>query len=205
LARYDFEFEGGFGEDKQVAKGTVTLASVGRTVVDKENCRWLELQMQLAQRGRSHALLAKMLIPEKRLKSGEKILDHVVKGWLRENDGEPELWPTARTEKKIFLQMFLTDPLQEVKKLPKETIESKLGKLECEGVRGVITLDLGDAKKMRISYENRLHEKAPFGVVTGKMQFIALGNEGKVEGVILGNLRLLEIEKNAKSELPDQK
>jgi hypothetical protein len=206
LARYDFEFEGSFGEDKQIAKGTVTLASVGKAVVDKENCRWIELHMQITQRGRAHGMLAKMLIPEKRLKAGEKILDHVVKGWIREDDErEPDTWATTRKEKKDALQMFLTDPLQDVKKLPKQTIESKLGKLECEGIQGVIAIDIGRGKKMRVSYENRLHEKAPFGVVTSKMQFIALGDEGKVEGVILGNLRLLEVEKDAKSQLPDHK
>lgn len=206
--RYDLEFEISYkklNEEKQTAKGSLTLSSVGQATVDKEKCRWIELHGKMTQDGREESFFAKVLIPEKRLKAGEKPLDHVIKGWLRDSEAEPQAWAALGREKKVGLEIFLAGPLNDVKKLPKETVDSKLGKLDCEGVRGVTTIDGPRGAKMRVSYECRLHDKAPFGVVSCRMNFVMLGDDGTVQGVVIGNLRALEAGKNAKSELPDLK
>src|SRR5207244_12477630 len=97
----------------------------------------------------------------------------------------------------------LGKPFKDAKKLPKQVTPSKLGKLECEGVTGTYELDDG-RESVTAVFENRLHDKAPFGLVTSTIQ-LTMQRNGQVEGTGSMSFRLVAAGKDAKSELPEQK
>src|SRR5262249_566346 len=120
-------------------------------------------------------------------------------GWAKFNDENVERavlvhgrWPA-----------YLAGPLQDQKKLDQQLVESKLGALKCEGVTGWIQYTEGDLHT-KVTYETRLHENAPFGVVSGRMQF-EVQRDGKVQQTIDGTLKLIDFGKDAKTALPDHK
>jgi len=179
--------------------GTMTMASVGKAVEGSEPCRWIEFNMRLKDTGPEQVLIRKLLIPEKYLKTGENATEHVVRGWAKFNDEKVERavpvhgrWPA-----------YLAGPLQDEKKLDKQLVESKLGELKCDGVTGWIQYKEGDVH-MKVTFETRLHDKAPFGVVSSRMQF-EMKRGGKVQQTVDATLTLTELGKDAKTALPDHK
>src|SRR5262249_55756126 len=172
--------------------------------VDKKKCRWLELKFTMVADGRNETFHGKFLIPEEHLKAGASPLDHVVKGWASQRGGEAKPWKQADEDAKSLFLALVGGPVKDGKKLPKTQVDGKLGKLDCEGVWGLRLIERRDGK-VRVSYETRLHDKAPFGVVTARIQFIVLSLDGEVEEVLIGNFLLAEVGKGARSELPDLK
>ena len=55
---------------------------------------------------------------------------------------------------------------------------------------------------MKVTFETRLHEKAPFGVVSCRMQF-EMKRDGKVLQTVDGTAKLIDFGKDAKTTLPD--
>src|SRR5262245_9889194 len=195
--QYTFKLDG--MEKPGQGTGTLTMASVGKAVEGPEPCRWIEFKVQLKDIGPKQILIRKLLIPEKYLKKGENPTGHVVRGWAKFNDEAVERavpvhgrWPA-----------YLAGPLQDEKKLGRQLIESKLGALKCAGVTGWIQYKEGDVH-MKVTFETRLHEKAPFGVVSSRMQF-EMKRDGKVLQSVDATLKLLDVGKDAKTALPDHK
>src|SRR5262245_56351211 len=195
--QYTFKIDG--MEKAGQGKGTMTMASVGKAVAGSEPCRWIECKVQLGDVGPEQILIRKLLIPEKYLKKGENPTEHVVRGWAKFNDEAVERavpvhgrWPA-----------YLAGPLQDEKKLDQELVESKLGALKCEGVTGWIQYKEGDVH-MKVTFETRLHEKAPFGVVSCRMQF-EMTRDGKVQQTVDATTKLVDFGKDAKTALPDHK
>ncbi len=87
-----FDIEGSRGPEgmKVELEGSLKMASVGRTRVGDEDCRWIELEWNLEEGRNSVAVIAKVLVPERYLKEGESPLDHIVRGWARVDDGPPQ-------------------------------------------------------------------------------------------------------------------
>ncbi len=103
------------------------------------------------------------------------------------------------------LPAFLCGPLKDAKKLPKAVVESGLGKLECEGVSGYTDFKQG-GDDIRISFETRLHEKAPFGVVTTRMELKRdRDRNGQQQETAALTLKLVEVGKSASTELPNSR
>jgi hypothetical protein len=96
----------------------------------------------------------------------------------------------------------LPGSLTDAKKLPKKTIDSKLGKLECEGHTGTSTLEPGQDYKSEVTYETWVHDKAPFGVVASQVTSKTYHNGDYLREFTM-TLRLIEVGKGAKTELPD--
>src|SRR5262245_12546429 len=179
--------------------GTMTMASVGKATEGTEACRWIEFKVQLKDIGPEQILIRKLLIPEKRLKKGENGTEHVVRGWAKFNNEDVERavpvhgrWPA-----------YLAGPLRDEKKLEQQLVESKLGALMCEGVTGWMEYKEGDVH-MKVTFETRLHEKAPFGVVSCRMQF-EMKRDGKVQQTVDATAKLVDFGKDAKTALPDHK
>jgi hypothetical protein len=57
---------------------------------------------------------------------------------------------------------------------------------------------------MKVTFETRLHEKAPFGVVFCRMQF-EMKRDGKILQTVDAVARLNDFGKDAKTLLPDHK
>src|SRR5262245_2835245 len=196
-AQYTFKADG--MEKPGQGTGTITMASVGKAVEGSEPCRWIEFKVQLKDIGPEQILIRKLLNPEKFLKKGENATAHVVRGWAKFNDEAVERavpvhgrWPA-----------YLAGPLQDEKKLDEQLVESKLGALKCEGVTGWIKYKEGDLHT-KVMFETRLHEKAPFGVVSTRMQF-GVKRDGKVQQTIDATAKLSDFGKDAKTALPDHK
>ena len=195
--QYTFKLD---GMEKAVSgTGTMTMASVGKVRAGAEACRWIEFKVRLKDSGTEHTLIRKLLIPEKYLKKGENATEHVVRGWAKFNDEDVQRavpvhgrWPA-----------FLAGPLQDEKKLDQQLVESKLGALKCEGITGWIQYKEGDVH-MKVTFETRLHDKAPFGVVSCRMQF-EMKRDGKVLQTVDATLKLTDSGTDAKTALPDHK
>jgi hypothetical protein len=195
--QYTFKLDG--MEQAGQGTGTMTMASVGKALEGSEACRWIEFTVRLKDSGTEHTLIRKLLVPEKYLKKGENPTEHVVRGWAKYDDEGvgPAVpvhgrWPA-----------YLAGPLQDKRKLEKQLVESKLGALECEGVTGWIEYQEGDLHT-KVTFETRLPEKAPFGVVSSRMQF-EVTSDGKVQQTIDATLKVTDFGSDAETALPDHK
>lgn len=196
-ARFIYELNG----RTRTLVGAVTVSSVGATVVNGEKCRWIEVNTQARAAGMLIPInIIKVLIPEKNLKKGESLLKHVRKAWVKHPESKPsELKEHKARERE--LGMLLTSALKGVKNLGKKVVESKLGKLECAGQVGHIQCMEG--KRLRkVTIRTRLHEKAPFGIVTYLMKFEPT-KTGRNEESGSWILILADFGTKAKSALPD--
>ena len=192
--QYTFRAEG----VEQSGQQTMTMASVGKVVEGSEECRWIEFKIVATENGAERLWIRKLLIPVRFLKRGENPTIHVVRGWTQqENQGvEPAVavhgrWPA-----------FLAGPLQEVKRLPKQIVESGAGRLTCEGEAGWIQFTEGSLQT-KVTFENRLHPKAPFGVVSAHMLFeiTSAGSRQTIDSTA----SLVRSGRGAHSELPQYK
>jgi hypothetical protein len=195
-AKYTFKADG--MEKPGEGTGTIKMASVGKVVEDSQPCRWIEFDVRLKDVGPEQILIRKLLIPEKFLKRGENPTEHVVRGWAKFNDEKVEpavpvhgRWPA-----------YLAGPLQDEKKLDKKLVASKLGDLQCDGVTGWMQYQEGDVHMKVTFLETRLHEKAPFGVVSCRMLF-EMSQGGKVLQTVDATAKLTDSGKDAKTALPD--
>ena len=186
----------------------LTISSVGRLTVDGEKCRWIEFKLEDKQKeGKNSdaALILKVLIPEKHLRKGARPADHVVKAWgTLYDDKNPVELTLVFKEEKYFdpLFLWLAEPLKNVKKLEKEVIEvKKLGKVECDGLTGHLSIKR-DRIEQKYTYRTRLHNKAPFGVVSCRIE-----KQHKRNGEVILHgteiIKLIDFGVNAKSALPD--
>ena len=196
-AKYTFKTDG--MEMPGEGTGTLKMASVGKAIEGSEPCRWIEFDVRLKDSGPEQILIRKLLIPEKYLKKGENATEHVVRGWAKFNneDVQPAVpvhgrWPA-----------YLAGPLQDEKKLDQQLVENKLGVLNCDGSTGWIQYKEGDFHT-KVTFETRLHEKAPFGVVSCRMLF-EVKRDGKVQQTIDATAKLTDFGKDAKTALPDHK
>jgi hypothetical protein len=211
-AKIEMEIEGKIDEQEMEASGSLRMASVGRTTEKGEPCRWIEVNLETKMKTgegkeRVDKRIAKVLIPEKYLKKGESPLDHVVRAWHRRENGGPGREPRQLEDPKDAnqtpLPIVLAGPFKDVQQLEEVVVESKLGKLSCAGLTGHMEFKMRGDSTMQIKMENRLHPKAPFGVVSSR--WIMQGtSDGGPAVEMTWNLKLSELGEDAKSELPDQ-
>ncbi len=198
---FDLKMKADAGGEEREGGGSLTMSSVGQAEVDGEKARWIEFKMVMQMGEREQTIIAKTLVPEKHLKLGENPFANFSKAWLKQGDRDPKEIKEAVGNDAGPLPAFLSGPLNNKEELEAVEVESGLGKLKCRGVTGDLELDEGN-QKIKIAFENRLHNMAPFGVVTSKMKFKVTRDGEAFEGGTL-NLSLKEVGTNAKSELPD--
>ncbi len=184
-------------------KGSYTISSVGQIAVKGQMCRWIELDTQIkfevqgGRQGEQNEVL-KLLIPEKYLTKGQNPCDHVVKAYKKDSQGtiRPlDLKGPGRREIQSMDELFHS-PLKRITTLDTAVIDTKLGKLKCEGWKGV------ESKEGTVfTTETRLHKKAPFGVVIFRYEKQRMRN-GRASGKRNSNLKLADYGQNAKSGLP---
>lgn len=159
---------------KEPTTGWLRISSVGRVTEEAQPCRWLEFDSTYSNGGRpERRSIDKLLLPEKYLVAGEAPGDQVLRGWTRFDqpeqgkirkldviDGKP--YPGQSS-------FVLVGPASDERRLePIEIDHKKLGRITCERVTGTFRFKAPnpqDARDVSGTFEARLHDGAPFGVV----------------------------------------
>ncbi len=173
-AKFEIEGTGTNAEGKvtTTVKGTQILRSVGRKMMDNQQCRWIELETDLSfetTMGLKGSLkgklkeIFKLLIPEADLVQGKNPCEHVLKAYRgRSADMLKELDLKAAGGQAIqSMDEFFHAPLKQITKLPVKTIETKNDKWKCEGFHGE-----SKSESVVFTTETRTNPQVPFGVVT---------------------------------------
>jgi hypothetical protein len=151
----------------------VTIASVGKMVVAGQPCRWIEVILEVS----GQELVWKLLISEKLLKRGRNILEQALSIWhyglRREQRNITGMIPANEFGDLTFI---LTGPDSEIRLLEPETIETKLGRLECSVWTGR-QLTRFDQIEFDATYRQWVHEKAPFGVLRSEIEYSSKFND----------------------------
>lgn len=203
-ARYDTEVTFTNNGQERTFKGSLTVSSVGKTTADGEECRWIEFKNVARTDNGERIAIAKVLIPEKFLAKGQSPGEHLVRGWVKQGDSEPQEIRDIKTgQGRMMLVGYLAGPPNNPGELAKLDIETPaLGKVSCAGVTGDQEFQR-DNGSLAIRFETRLNEKAPFGVVSAVWNFERKTN-GQVMGSGTSKMTLAEINTTALSELPDR-
>jgi hypothetical protein len=202
-ARFDTETTGSFNGQERMFKGSLTISSVGETTVDGEKCRWIEFRMMNKRDDQERVTIAKCLIPEKDLGRGKSAGEHLIRGWMKQGDGEPQAFTDLKSAQGGGrLAGYVAGPPQNPGELDKVEIDSPLGKLACAGVTGNREIEQGNGST-RLTFENRLHEKSLFGIVTAVWKFERVVN-GQITGMGTTRMTLADTGTTALSELPDR-
>ena len=203
-------FEGEMGslvDGQPSSRVLITISSVGQATVADEVYRWIEMRFESFEEDGSKkpAYIMKGLFPAEQLKLGGDPMKGVLRAWGKTGDAVPKKVPDADRAKKFHMHErfmgLLGGPLKDVEKLDKRVVDTAMGKLECGGLVGHVRTQ-HDKIDAHMIYELRLHEKAPFGVVSVKIK-LELQSGGKVlaKGTFM-NLKLIALGTDAKSELP---
>lgn len=187
--------------------GKLRIASVGLSTHSNEPCRWIEIQFDFTLKTGNEQFrkmdLCKVLIPEKYLSKGQSPLDHVVQAWYRSNEDDSFQKMDNPNDSRTVLPIILAKPLQDCERLEMKKVNSKLGELTCEGVRGSLRIQKYCRGVLPEVYEkcvieNRLHPASPFGVVTSQWT-INSGNGSQV-----WRLTLVDIGKDATRKMKEK-
>jgi beta-lactamase regulating signal transducer with metallopeptidase domain len=192
------------GRASEPLKGEIAISSVGREVVNGVPCRWIEFSVGSPRSDpeRSKPAISKLLIPEERLISGSDPLDHIIKGWSQGGAQEqPHAVGPRMAPQDGPLFALLPGKMKDVKRLKNKPIETSLGTLECSGLAGSIDFQ-ERGHDVTITFEIYRHKKAPFGVVSYRMQ-IETKEEDKILRKANLHLALRDVTENVQSELPD--
>lgn len=202
--RYDTETTSSFNGQERTFKGSINISSVGEATVDGEKCRWIEFRTMTKQDDQERIVILKFLIPEKHLGRGKSPSEHIIRGWVKQADSEPQAvtdFKSVPGSGRFF--GYLGGPPQNPGELEKVDIDCPLGKLACPAVTGSHDFDMGNGTTFTTSYEKRLHEKSPFGVVSTVSKFERKTN-GRVAASGTTKLTLADTGTTALSELPDK-
>jgi hypothetical protein len=199
-----YETETSFTRDGQerTVKGTLSISSVGKLTVDNEPCRWIEIKSVTTVDGQERISITKCLIAEKYLKKGEAPGQHLIRGWAKQGNDEPQAIKELSFPRARGLPGYLAGPAPNALELDAVEVDGKLGKLSCKGISGDLEF-VRENGTVRTHFENRLHEKSPFGVVSAGWKTERTTN-GQTMGGRTMKLTLVDINLNALSELADK-
>lgn len=188
------------GEEQWTDSGAIRVASVGQLNERGEKCRWIEVLCTSDDR----TLLAKVLVPEKHIGQGQDPLAHVVRGWIKMGNREPEKLTSPKDQLQSILPVVLAPPLSDPKPLPEKVIQTKVGKLRCKGIAGHIPYQVasGPFRSDKMTFETHLHPKVPFGVVSSRSMF-TLKQEGHPARTFATLFLLQTVGRGAESELAE--
>ncbi|MGE5193891.1 MAG: hypothetical protein ACM3U2_15455 [Deltaproteobacteria bacterium] len=199
--RYDMEIA--IAGQEQSVKGSMTVSSVGQVMENGEKCRWIELKMITQDAGQDRVAISKALIPEKHLGKGKSAAENMIRAWIKDAETEVVEIRDIKAPQAALLRAFLAGPPRNPGELEMIEIDGKLGKLECAGATGEMETE-SDIGTIVINVENRLHEKAPFGLVSAVWKF-EIKNNGQVAVAGTFKLTLADTGATALTELPDRK
>src|SRR5258707_7819560 len=81
--------------------------------------------------------IAKFLIAEKDIGKGKSAGEHMLRGWVKQGDMEPQAVSDVKSlPGRMMLVAYLAGPALNAKELDKTEIDRPLGKLNCDGGAG---------------------------------------------------------------------
>ena len=173
-------------------RGVITLGSIGRTKVDQQECRWIEIGREIPDQEVKSAL--KVLIPERYFGRGEDPFSHVLRmdHWNRGGivkEPEPIVDQARKRYELERFRGFIPERLRDAKSAGKRVIRTPLGPIECEGRVGTADLTpsplfpgTGGEWAWKADVEVWENDKYPFGVVSLQNRstgYETVGNTGK--------------------------
>jgi hypothetical protein len=201
---YDLAIKAGPVGGERDIKGKLRLSSVGTEVSGAEKNRWIEIKIVIDIDGGERVIISKTLIPEKHLGRGKAAGDNMIRGWLKQPDQEVKAITNLKDRETGPMVSFLAGPALNAMKLdPIEVESAKLGKVKCAGEHVSYEFDQDDAK-VEVTFDHRLSDKVPFGLLESKMQFKNSRN-GTVNDAGEVIIKLTDIGTTALSELPNSK
>jgi hypothetical protein len=194
------------GKTKNIT-GTITVACVGSITIDGQSCRWIEATLDV-QGDFSAKDTVKVLVDEKYLLKSEEPLKHIREAWDKAvYDGKTKTQPiplkysSARDFINRQLGFFIGGTFDSKEKLDQKTIESKLGKFQCDGMKTIDKqVTLGDITNS--SYEIWFNAASPFGVVE-LIEQTSNERDGKLVKQFKKTYSIAAIGTDAKTEIPD--
>jgi hypothetical protein len=207
-AKFDIEGKG-TGSDGKVqvtVKGTQTVRCVGVQEVDGEPCRWIEVDTDSRfervgrEAGSLHEIF-KLLIAEKYLVEGMDPREGIRIAFQKQGDSPVKRLELQGADARQIESMdeLFHAPFEPLRSLPIEKVVAAGKDWECRGVEGRRATDAEN-----FSTVTRLHNDAPFGVVTYTYDKQRL-RDGKQAGGRSMNWKLTEIGTGAVSALPDSR
>ncbi len=204
-AVYEMEITHEQAGQKIVQQGSVKIASVGRLEVAEVKLRWLEIDINTAEADDKYRIIYKVLIPEKFLQEGASPQECILKCWYtrKVRPNEPIraelLEKHPHDERWSFLPTFiLAGAMTEKKPIKGVELNTVFGKATCGGVSGKFDYEQ-ESRKWQLKVETRLHPKAPFGVVTSRVEFQQERNGKTYNGVAA--FKLIEVLRDQVGEL----
>jgi hypothetical protein len=161
--------------------GMLKIASVGTTTESGQPCRWIEIEHSYRTDNGDKRQTEKLLIPEKYLTQGEVPAKHIVRGWSQfdplPEEGKPHALDSLNGKPHARVaSFFLLGPAADAVELAPIVVRCKLGEPLCAGRKGSyrMTLKNGDRiGEVNGTFEQRLHDDAPFGVVSFEQTVVA--------------------------------
>lgn len=186
--------------------GTLTMKSVGTVKIDGQEHRWIEIVIEAKRDQGEFAAVEKLLIPEENLAEGKDPLKHVFKAWTQHSQSgntprEVQDLDGVNSRYLQRLRPMLHAPFEEADELEAVRIESHLGELSCKGIRTSEKIEQEIGVNYHWQYLIRLHEKAPFGVVTWESE-TSVELNGELAGTMTTKMKLVDSGTDAKSAIP---
>ncbi len=185
----------GDGQSNNVAAELV-VSSVGVAKTDAGAVRWIELSLRLPDA--THLL--KLAIPEKHFGKSEDPFAHIRRAWLKRDDGEAEQVEPERARRAVAV--FLVPHFEGLAGDKSETIDTKLGKLDCTIREGKAAATI-DNTTIESTSKFWLNSKAPLGWAQLELRRkTTRGGEFVREST--SRFTIAEVKEKAVSELPDR-
>lgn len=193
------------------SKTPFTIRSVGTATAGAKKCRWLECEWRYPAEkispptGRRTVVISKFLVPEAALSTGIDPASRVVRAWESafpegrvNSDGSLPYRRLRKSTLRLRALNAFPYPASAIEGLPAKSMETPLGKLNCDGLSGEREF-AGSSKTIVYSIETRRHRKAPFGLVAATVRWREKGNEEEKGG---STWKLMATGTGAKSKLP---
>ena len=165
------DYELRFTSSATVTTGLLRLRSVGRTQVDGDECRWIELSVTNTDPPAPDELF-KLLIPEQYLNGGSDITPHVRQAWYQRGDAAPQFIGNDRLELSMGpVEMFLGGPLEHLATLEHQALEvAGIGTLDSARETGQVELAFDGPERRPVGMTVWRHPRSPFGTVQMRIE-----------------------------------
>jgi hypothetical protein len=175
----------------------VLVSSVGVTKTPEGNERWIEIALRLP----GQTQLLKLAIPEKHFGKGDDPFAHIARGWLKRGDAEPEKVEPERARRAVAV--FLVPHFEKLLGEKTETLDTKLGKLECNVRDGKATATF-DTATLESTGRFWLTSKVPLGWAQLELHRRTT-RDGELVRESTSRFTIAEVRDDATSELPEHK
>jgi hypothetical protein len=183
------------GEASNVAVD-VTVSSVGVLKGSDGDLRWIEISLRLPEQSQ----LLKLAIPEKRFGKGQDPFAHIARAWLKRSDAEPEQVEPDRARRAVAV--FLAPHFDKLTGEGSDTLDTKIGKLECTVREGKTTATF-DNTTMESTGRFWLSSQAPFGWAQLELHRRSMRG-GELVRESTSRFTIAEVRRQAVSALPER-